>query len=119
MEEVIEYYPNGIIKEKGTKKDGKSVGKWFGCYETGEKEGEVNYKDGRPEKSTYWYKNGKIHRDNDKPAVEWRDFDKFWYKNGKLHRDNELPAIIYVDGNMEWWKNDVFIKEHIVHVNVY
>ena len=28
-----------------------------------------------------------------------------WYVNGKLHRDNGLPAIEYADGDKEWWVN--------------
>ncbi len=53
----------------------------------------------------YWYKNGELHRDNDKPAVIWADGSLTWYKNGKLHRDNDKPAIIYANGS-EYWYTD-------------
>lgn len=43
--------------------------------------------------SEEWYKNGKLHRDNDLPAVI-DGVNKKWYKYGKLHRDNDLPAVI-------------------------
>jgi hypothetical protein len=31
--------------------------------------------------------------------------DLFWYRNGRLHRDNGQPAIIYINGKKEWFKN--------------
>ena len=31
--------------------------------------------------------------------------NQFWYKNGKIHRDNDLPAVIYASGTQEWFKN--------------
>ena len=51
-------------------------------------------------------KNGKLHRDNDKPAeiTNCKDekiiFEEY-YQNGELHRDNDKPSkIIYEDGKM-------------------
>jgi|694.fasta_scaffold154440_3 hypothetical protein len=35
--------------------------------------------------------NGKL-RENDLPAMELANGDKFWYINGKLHWDGGLPA---------------------------
>ena len=29
---------------------------------------------------------------------------KVWWMNGKIHRDNNLPAIIYADGAKEWYQ---------------
>jgi hypothetical protein len=52
----------------------------------------------------YWYINGELHRDNDKPALEYANGNKYWYKNGELHRDNDLPAREYVDGEKWWYK---------------
>jgi len=46
---------------------------------------------------------GKLHRDNDLPAVETLDGSKYWYKNGKLHRENGLPAIEFFDGEETWY----------------
>ena len=60
----------------------------------------VIYADGMKE----WYKDGKLHRDNDQPAIIWADGTKFWYKEGKLHRDNDQPALIYAIGTKEWYK---------------
>ena len=55
--------------------------------------------------SKYWYQDGKKHRDEDQPAVIKADGAKFWYKDGNLHRDNDLPAVIYADGD-KWWYTD-------------
>jgi hypothetical protein len=49
--------------------------------------------------------NGKLHRDNDLPAIEDAYGDKLWYINGKLHRDNGLPAVEYSNGSKEWCVN--------------
>jgi len=56
-----------------------------------------------------WYKNGRLHRDNDLPAENWKNGVQKWYKNGKQHRDNDMPAVISKDGNQYWFKND---KQH-------
>lgn len=54
--------------------------------------------------SEMWYRNGKLHRDDDEPAhVEYfrstgHVWHKFWYKDGKEHRDNGEPAVLsYTD----------------------
>jgi len=52
-----------------------------------------------------WYKNGKLHRDNDLPAAIWKDGRQAWYKDGKQHRDNDLPAMINFNGTKVWYKN--------------
>jgi len=53
-----------------------------------------------------WYnKAGQFHRENDLPAVIWKDGTQVWYKNGKRHRDNDLPAIIGGQGYLAWYKN--------------
>ena len=52
-------------------------------------------------------KNGKVHSENDKPAIVSSDGIKIWYKNGLIHRDNNKPAIIYQSGMVEYWKNGV------------
>jgi hypothetical protein len=55
--------------------------------------------------------NGKLHRDNDLPAVEWVDGDKEWYQNGQRHRDNDLPAYERADGSKAWWQNGLRHRE--------
>ena len=49
-----------------------------------------------------WYKEGRIHRDGDQPAIIWSDGSQEWYQKGKHHRDGDQPAIIWSDGNQEW-----------------
>jgi hypothetical protein len=51
-----------------------------------------------------WYKEGKLHRDCDLPAVIYENGDQEWYKEGKLHRDCDLPAIISDNGHQHWYK---------------
>jgi hypothetical protein len=53
-----------------------------------------------------WLKNGKVHRDGDKPARIWSHGTLQWYKNGLRHRDGDKPAQIFSDGTLEWYKND-------------
>ena len=65
-----------------------------------------------PNNTKAWYKNGKIHRDGDKPAVMGVNGTKMWYKNGLLHRGGGKPAIILPSGTKEWWKNGQFIKDN-------
>ena len=57
-----------------------------------------------------WYQLGKLHRDNDLPAIIDSKGNKLWYQYGKLHRENNLPAIIYVNNNMEWYYDGLKIN---------
>lgn len=50
-----------------------------------------------------WYQDGKIHRDNDLPAIEYVSGRKDWYQQGKLHRVGDHPAVIYPDGFKSWY----------------
>jgi len=60
-----------------------------------------------------WYnKDGKLHRDNDLPAVIWEDGSKFWWVSGEKHRENDMPAVIYSDGYKTWWVNGLFIRKN-------
>ena len=48
-----------------------------------------------------WLKDGKIHRDDDKPAKI--KFDEIsWYKNNADYRENDKPAKIHIFGQREW-----------------
>jgi hypothetical protein len=53
----------------------------------------------------FWYKEGKLHRDDDKPAIMCNNNYKAWYKDGLLHRDGDQPAVLYGDGDKEWYRN--------------
>jgi hypothetical protein len=54
--------------------------------------------------SMEWLKNGRFHRDDDKPAI-LNERRLEWYKNDKLHRDGDKPAEIGADGILGWRKN--------------
>lgn len=59
-----------------------------------------------------WYKNGKIHRDGDNPAIV-KDSYMCWYKNGEIHRDNDQPAIIDTHTHSQsWCKNGFYHREN-------
>ena len=58
------------------------------------------------EGDNYWYQNEKLHRDNDHPAIMYKDGGRLWYQHGKLHRDNDQPAVIEIDGNQYWYQNN-------------
>ena len=57
----------------------------------------------------YWYYNGKLHRDNDQPAVMYNNGTQHWYQHGKQHRDNDQPASINNTGKW-WYQRDKLIK---------
>jgi hypothetical protein len=54
-----------------------------------------------------WYKNGKIHRRDDLPAIITTymngKIEFTWYKDGVIHRDNGLPAKISSDLSATWY----------------
>jgi ribosomal protein L25 (general stress protein Ctc) len=58
----------------------------------------------------YWYKEGKIHREGDLPALIYSDGTQKWYKEGILHRDGDLPAVIYCE-NQYWYKEGKIHRE--------
>lgn len=73
----------------------------------------VEYEDG----TKIWFKNGKRHRNNDKPALI--SLNKYeWWKDGKLHRDNDLPAVISPD-QLIWYKNGKIHREGILPAIIY
>jgi hypothetical protein len=46
--------------------------------------------------------NGKLHRERDLPAIEWKNGTKFWYKNGEYHRDGDKEYVKW--SSTEKWK---------------
>lgn len=59
-----------------------------------------------------WYQNGLTHRDNDLPAVITEEGDQTWYKNGFKHRDNDLPAKINANGDKYWYQNGFHYRDN-------
>ena len=58
---------------------------------------------------SFWYKNGKHHRD-DGPAVIYNSGTKYWYKNGKKHRENG-PAIEYNNRRKSYYLGGEYYTE--------
>lgn len=66
-----------------------------------------------------WTLNGKPHRENDLPTIEfcngWWKHGQWkhgqgaanewgeWYFQGRLHRNNDLPAVLLPNGDRQWW----------------
>ena len=68
------------------------------------------YEDGSV-KYEHYYKDGKLHRDGDKPTwVEYYDDGSVgsekYYKDGEKHRDGDKPAVVgyYRDGSIKYEK---------------
>ena len=62
-------------------------------------------------KDVIYFKNEKIHREDDKPAILYHGVGSFWYKDGVPHRDNDLPACIFDNGTKEWHKDGKIHRE--------
>jgi hypothetical protein len=82
---------------------------WFGDLKW-YKDGKLHRDDDKPawilpSGAKKWYKDGKLHRDGDEPAEVWLHGSRVWYKNGKRHRGGDRPAVIEADGSEEWWRN--------------
>jgi len=58
-----------------------------------------------------WYLDGKYHREDGFPAIEWADGHREWYLNDKVHREDG-PAIEYANGDQEWYLNNVRVSPH-------
>ena len=56
-----------------------------------------------------WFSMGKLHRNNDLPAVIYSYDEHRWYKMDLLHRENDLPAIVYKNLYYAWYLNN---KKH-------
>ncbi len=53
-----------------------------------------------------WWHLGKLHRDNDLPAIVNVNGTEEWFKEGLKHRDNDMPAVVHPNGTKEWWQNN-------------
>lgn len=51
-------YPNGVLGTKGQYYEGQPVGRWFGWYASGAKQGEISYEDGVIASEIYWTEDG-------------------------------------------------------------
>jgi len=88
-------------------------------YRNDEKYKDALYRETGLLQSETYYKDNKIHRDDDQPAViNYASDGKFpickvWYKEGKFHRDGDLPAYeFYYESNQKihtraWYKHGI------------
>jgi len=66
---------------------------------------------GKSNGNTYHFKNGKLHREGDKPAFIDANGDKEWWKDGKVHREGDKPAFIDANGHRSWFKDGKLHRE--------
>lgn len=65
------------------------------------------------EGNKFWFDDqGRYHRDNDKPAIEYANGDKCWHQHNKLHRDNDLPAVELINGTKKWYKHGLCHRDN-------
>ncbi len=60
----------------------------------------------------YWYQCGRLHRDNNRPAVTEDGAGINWCKNGMNHR-TDGPAVIFCTGEERWYIEGKRIKTPI------
>ncbi len=89
---VVEKYPNDVIKITGQEKGGKRVGKWQSFYENGYKWSESTYKNGfREGPFTVYYRNGMLRYDgyyyNDERSGVWQFYDTLGVTIKKIDMD--------------------------------
>ena len=59
-----------------------------------------------------WYTNGKLHSNDNQPAIIYLNGTQCWYHYDQRHRDNDLPAVIYDDGSQLWFQNDELHRDN-------
>ena len=64
------------------------------------------------DQGTRWYDDkGRLHRENDLPAIEYKKGDKEWCFNGRTHRETG-PAIECTNGDRYWYLDGKSYPEH-------
>ena len=67
----------------------------------------------------YWKMNGRLHREEDKPASFERNFDaqvEIWYKSDMRHRDGNNPALIIKRGE-KIVKQSYYVRDDLHRTN--
>jgi antitoxin component YwqK of YwqJK toxin-antitoxin module len=91
-ENYVEYHPNGVVKLKGLKIDGKRSGKWESYYATGYRWSEVDYRNGvRSGEVISYHPNGMMQYQgryyNDKRTGVWSFYDTTGILIKKINMD--------------------------------
>lgn len=50
----------------------------------------------------HWMKDGRFHREDNKPAIILINGGQHWFVNGERHR-TDGPAVMYTDGQLVWF----------------
>lgn len=58
-----------------------------------------------------WYLRGRLHRDDDLPAVIHVNGDLQWVKDMQTHRDNDQPAYVGKNGYFAWYDGGKFVYD--------
>lgn len=59
-----------------------------------------------------YFKNNKLHRDNDLPSIISNNGDMRWYKDNKIHRENK-PAFSSSCGTiLLWYRNGGYCNDN-------
>jgi hypothetical protein len=73
-----------------------------------------------PDGTRKWYRDGVLHREGGQPAIVCASGEQLWYKDGKIHRDGDQPALVRV-GTQAWYKDGKAHREGglpaIIHEN--
>ena len=83
----------------------------IGCYDSWDALIDQGYRVEITKKTIKWYKNDKLHRDVDLPAIESLNGTKMWYCDGLLHREGDLPAVKNPYGIKEWRQRGVLHRD--------
>ena len=51
--------------------------------------------------------NGCLHSFDDKPSLKFSNGIVAWHKHGKLHRENQRPAVIYPSGDYSIYEDGI------------
>lgn len=110
---TVEYYNNGKIYSKLEFMDNYVRTYSESFYKNGELYKMIHHS--RNLRTKYYYKNEKMHRDDDKPAIikyypNGKIEEEMYLKNDKFHRDNDKPARIKYYKNGYVRKEQYFIK---------
>ena len=90
----ITTYPNGQKQEEINYKDGKQEGLVTKWYENGQKQSERNYKDGKQEGlGIVWYENGQKESEGNYKDDKPEGLVTSWYENGQ-----KKSEVNYKDG---------------------
>ena len=63
------------------------------------------------DKTEHWFLNGKLHREDDLPAMKCANGDKEWWLNGVLYREDGLPAVECANGRKYWFFEGEILTE--------